>query len=150
MEDWILKDPIVVTSSPRFGSFVEVKAKAEELLKEHKEGIELSRLRSPKLNEKKPDIPPNYHRSLYRPLCEPHTTKLSALVREAGHSRFVIAFDECSNLNLAATPKSTAGEDFSRRPSWDIRRPWRYHLVSSLGHDVIHIRSGSIWSTITI
>ena len=44
--------------------------------------------------------PPNYNRSLYHILYQPHTSRLSEIISRAGFNRFVIAFDECSKLNF--------------------------------------------------
>jgi len=99
---------------------MEVKAKAEELLSDNKSYIAASRLSSSKLDVNEPEeAPANYHRTLYSILCQPSISRLSKILKGAGFNRFVIAFDECSNLNLA-TENRTADDVYNLRPKWDM------------------------------
>ena len=139
MEDWVLEHPTDVTGSLRFGSFMEVKAKAEDLLRENRDQIKKSRLQSPKPNDDTPRISANYHRELYITLCKDHTNKLSEIITNAGYARFVIAFDECSLLNFPTTSKYPTGGAPSRRPSCDMSLIALRRIIKAGGYFDEHI-----------
>ena len=87
MEDWALENPADVTSYLWFESSMEVKAKAEDLLRENRDHIEKSRFRPPKLNEPVPSLPIITENSTFT-LCLHHTKKLSEIIKKAGCARF--------------------------------------------------------------
>ena len=105
MEDWVLDTPTEVERSSRFQSFQEVCAKADIMLKALEGEIGNLRLRSPK-GDDSPDA--KYYNALYRILCEDQTKRLSWILKRLKCTKFVFAFDECSNLNFCKVNRSVS------------------------------------------
>ena len=120
MHDWHLDSAINIVNSRRHTYFAEVAARAEKRLLDNSEIIVETRV-SYKMQGIAADVDnldsaPVWHKRLFTLLCHPSFEKLSQVLKERHVKWFVLAVDECSELN-STKPISISGY---RAPLWSM------------------------------
>jgi len=119
--DWHLDSATNIDNSRRHAYFAEVAAGAEKLLLGNFKVIVETRV-SYKMQDIAADATdldsaPVWHKRLFELLCHPSFEKLSQILKKRHVKWFVLAVDECSELN-SAKPVPVSGPKPYRAPLW--------------------------------
>lgn len=101
MHDWHLDSATNIVNSRRHTYFAEVAAGAEKSLLDNSEIIVETRVSYKDIAADAIDSAPVWHKRLFTLLCHPSFEKLSRVLKERHVKWFVLAVDECSELNSA-------------------------------------------------
>jgi hypothetical protein len=92
MSDWRLDTPADVTNSSRYRCFAEVEDAANQLLSHSVKPLQDMRDAQSTVAA--------WHISLFKHFCSAPAIQLAQVLRQLGQERFVLAFDECSQLGI--------------------------------------------------
>ena len=107
MSDWRLDSATDIADSRRYNNFTEVATKAENLLLDNYTALVDMRM-SYEFQDDKVDATiadaliysaPLWHKRLFIMLCDPYFKKLSKILKKWDVKWFLLAIDECSDLN---------------------------------------------------
>jgi hypothetical protein len=122
MYDWRLDSPIDIVDSPRYACFAEVAARAEKLLLDNRTAIVATRASSNIQDiavDGTIDSAPVWHERLFVMLCRSSFEKLSQVLKKRDVKWFLLAVDECSELNRNK-PVPVYGDKPYRGPLWGM------------------------------
>lgn len=117
MYDWRLDSAVNIVGSPRYACFTEVAARGEKLLLDNSTAIEDMRVSFDiqNITVKSAVV---WHKSLFNMLCRPSFEKLSQILKKRNVKRFLLAFDECSELDRNKPSRVFGMNPF--RPLWSM------------------------------
>jgi hypothetical protein len=123
LHDWHLDSATNILNSRRHTYFAEVAARAEKLLLINSKIIVETRvsynMQDIAADADNLDSAPVWHKRLFKLLCHPSFEKLSRGLKERHVKWFVLAVDECSELN-STKPVPVSGPKPYRAPLWNM------------------------------
>jgi hypothetical protein len=107
MSDWHLDSAIDIADTRRYTYFTEVAARADNLLLDNCKAIVDMRVSyefqdadvDATINDAVIESAPHWHKKLFGMLCDPYFKKLSQILKKWDLKWFLLAIDECSDLN---------------------------------------------------
>ena len=132
MKNWTIINPS--SASPRHRLFMEVAEHAERLLRD--KSAELRELR------KEITSSPDRYSKIFKILCRPAREKLGATLMEKGFAKFIVAFDECTQLNCelySEDPQSKETDPYSTMSLIAVQR------IIKASDDVDQTQFGTFW-----
>ncbi|THG94313.1 hypothetical protein EW026_g7126, partial [Hermanssonia centrifuga] len=103
MSAWDIEDPAHIKDSSRYRCFEEVVKQATELLREKRE--HLDKLSNKKFENLRSVL--TWHQDLFKILVLPAMTALAKSLHALNYKRFILAFDECGELNMGDLRRSS-------------------------------------------
>jgi hypothetical protein len=137
MHDWRMDSAIDIVDSPRYTCFTEVATRAEKILSDNCTAIVATRV-SYNIQDMTIDSAPVWHKKLFNMLCRSSFEKLSRILKKQNAKWFLLAVDECSELDRTKTVDPFR-EQHDLSPLWGMSLTALKHIIKAYDEFVAEV-----------